>query len=316
MDYLVSVGVITFNHEKYIAQALESVMMQKTRFKFEVIVGEDCSTDNTRAIVRKYECRYPEIIKPIYQAKNVGALRNLFEFTFPQCKGKFLAYLEGDDYWTDPYKLQRQVDFLEANPDYGLIYSKARVFIQNKGKFGGYLGIKKESFCELLLGDTIPTLTICIRRDLMTQYYKEIKDELGNWKKSDFPIWLNFAYYSKIRFEDNVTAVYRVLDSSASHFRDFTGKAAFHLDTYNIAIHYFRKFNCNDLNLYESIIEKYMWGVFSFWCELNTPQLKGQIENEIKNIRHRRSLRITLMRLALKYPVLRFFFIYYYRMRN
>ncbi len=114
---LVSVGIITYNHEKYIRQCLEGVMMQKTNFPFEVIIGEDCSTDNTRSIIQEFEAKYPGIIKPIYHEKNVGGARNAYEFCYAHVKGKYIAMCEGDDYWTDPYKLQKQVDFLEQNPD-------------------------------------------------------------------------------------------------------------------------------------------------------------------------------------------------------
>lgn len=115
---LVSVWMITYNHEKFLAEALDSVLMQKTNFPFEIVIGEDCSTDGTRAILKDYESKYPNIIKPIYQEKNVGAMRNAYEFALPQCKGKYIACLEGDDYWTDPLKLQKQIDFLESNSEF------------------------------------------------------------------------------------------------------------------------------------------------------------------------------------------------------
>lgn len=315
-EYLASVAIITYNHEKYIARAIESVLMQKTNFIYEIIIGEDCSPDKTREIIEGYEAKYQGRIRAIYQESNVGPQRNLFEFTFPQTKGKYLAYLEGDDYWIDPYKLQRQVDFLEANPEYGLIYSRARAYLQKNNRFVGYLGARIESLPELLLRDTIPTLTICIRKDLMVQCLGEIRNELKNWKKTDFPIWLHFAYYSKLKFEDTVTAVYRILPSSASHFRSFSVKAAYHFDTYNIATYYYRKFKCNDTDLYEAIIERYMWDLFSYWCELNDHELKDRIENEIKKIRNRKTRKLGLMRLVFRYPALRLVFVCYYRIRN
>ena len=121
-DVLVSVFMITYNHENFIRQSLESVMFQKVNFRFEVVIGEDNSTDNTRSIVREYEARYPDIIKPIYHDVNVGGVRNAYEFCFPRLTGKYIACLEGDDYWTDPDKLQKQVDFLENNPGYSFCY--------------------------------------------------------------------------------------------------------------------------------------------------------------------------------------------------
>lgn len=119
---LVSIAIITYNHEKYIRQCLEGVMMQKTDFVFDVIVGEDCSTDGTRAVIREFEKKYPGIIKPIYHEKNVGAQRNAYEFCLPALKGKYIALCEGDDFWTDPNKLQKQVSFLEKNTNNILCY--------------------------------------------------------------------------------------------------------------------------------------------------------------------------------------------------
>jgi glycosyltransferase involved in cell wall biosynthesis len=101
-------------------------MMQQTSFAFDVIIGEDCSTDDTRSIVREFEQKYPGIIKPIYHEKNVGAQRNAYEFCWPQLTGKYIAVCEGDDYWTDPHKLQKQVDFLEANEDFVLCFHEVR----------------------------------------------------------------------------------------------------------------------------------------------------------------------------------------------
>lgn len=114
---VVSVCMITYNHESYICEAIEGVLMQKTSFPIELIIGEDCSTDNTRKIVREYEERYPEIIKAQYPEKNRGMINN-FLTVLQSASGKYIAYCEGDDYWTDPFKLQKQVDFLEENKKY------------------------------------------------------------------------------------------------------------------------------------------------------------------------------------------------------
>lgn len=123
---VVSVCVITYNHEPYLAQCLDSLVMQQAYFPFEVVVGEDCSSDRTRGILREYEQRYPQIIRPIYHEKNVGAARNLFAHALPGAKGKYIAICDGDDYWTDPLKLQKQVDFLEAHPDCVLSFHRVR----------------------------------------------------------------------------------------------------------------------------------------------------------------------------------------------
>lgn len=116
-EIAVSVICVTYNHEKYIRQALESIVMQKTKFAFEVLVGEDCSTDGTRAVLKEYEAKYPDIFHMYYRDVNMGATKNEYEL-FMAAKGIYIAALELDDIWTDEYKLQKQYDFLEAHPEY------------------------------------------------------------------------------------------------------------------------------------------------------------------------------------------------------
>ena len=117
---LVSIRCITYNHGKYIRDALEGFIMQKTNFKFEAIVHDDASTDNTAIIIQEYAKKYPDIIKPIFETENQYSKHDgsLTRIMYAACKGKYIAYCEGDDFWTDPYKLQKQVDFLENHPDY------------------------------------------------------------------------------------------------------------------------------------------------------------------------------------------------------
>lgn len=119
---LVSICCATFNQERFISQAIESFLSQKTSFKFEIIIHDDASTDGTASIVKKYEQEHPNLIKAIYQTENQYSkgIKPWPNFVFPIARGKYIALCEGDDYWTDPYKLQKQVDFLEANPEYNL----------------------------------------------------------------------------------------------------------------------------------------------------------------------------------------------------
>lgn len=118
MNPKLSVCFITYNHEPYLRQSLDSVLAQKTDFPFEIVVGEDCSTDNTRAILLEYKEKYPDKIKLLFREKNLGCpTLNVYQ-TSMECRGDYIAYLEGDDYWTDDNKLQKQVDFLDAHNDY------------------------------------------------------------------------------------------------------------------------------------------------------------------------------------------------------
>lgn len=117
-DIQVSVCIVTYNHEEFIADCLESLLSQKTNFKFEIIIGEDCSTDNTRAIIQNYANQYPELIIPLFYEKNVGAVENIKQ-VYKKAKGKYIAHLDGDDLAL-PNKLQKQFDILERNPSYNI----------------------------------------------------------------------------------------------------------------------------------------------------------------------------------------------------
>lgn len=128
MEALVSILCLTYNHEAYIRRALESFVMQKTDFPFEVIVHDDASTDGTAAIIREFEQRYPDIIRPVYQNENQYSKPDtpiIQTFMLPLAKGRYFAFCEGDDAFTDPLKLQRQADFMEQNPDYVMCVHRA-----------------------------------------------------------------------------------------------------------------------------------------------------------------------------------------------
>ena len=130
MDHpLLSVCIITYNHKAFIREAIEGVLMQKVNFSIEIIIADDFSTDGTREIIIEYQQKHPDLIKLILQQKNIGAGPNWMELISTP-KSKYIAYFEGDDYWTDPRKLQKQVDFLEANEDF--IFCGHDVAIKNE----------------------------------------------------------------------------------------------------------------------------------------------------------------------------------------
>lgn len=131
---LVSISCVTYNQAPYIKECLDSFLMQQTDFAFEILINDDASTDGTREIIEEYASKYPEIIFPLYQSENQyskGVRGMMLRFNFPRCRGKYIALCEGDDYWTDPLKLQKQVDFLEKNEDVNLCFHRANLF-QNK----------------------------------------------------------------------------------------------------------------------------------------------------------------------------------------
>lgn len=135
---LVSIDCSTYNHEQYISQALNGFLKQKTNFHFEIIVHDDASTDNTAKIIKKYQSQFPYLFRCIYQSENQYSKneKNIWgDITFPLARGKYIALCEGDDYWTDPFKLQKQVDFLENNKDYSICFHRYKILDQESQIF-------------------------------------------------------------------------------------------------------------------------------------------------------------------------------------
>lgn len=185
---LVSVFIITYNHEKYIGETIESIVSQKVNFDFEIVIGEDSSKDNTRAICEKYAAKYPNIIKLLPSDRNYGPMGNTIR-TLNACDGKYIAMCEGDDYWADPYKLQKQVDFLESHPDFSICFSQVEI----KDELGWnwpdekyFPEIRKEDFTieDFILSEMniIPTPTILFRnilpRPLPAFFEKQIAGDM------------------------------------------------------------------------------------------------------------------------------------------
>jgi glycosyltransferase involved in cell wall biosynthesis len=208
MPPLVSICLITYNHEKYIREAIDSVLMQKTEFPFELLIGEDCSTDGTRQIVFEYQSRHPELIKVITDEHNVGAQANVMR-VLQASSSKYIAALEGDDYWTDPYKLQKQVSFLENNPDYAICCHQVEELSDN--------GVKELSVLQR--SDSEETYTIA---DLATGplmhtpsvvYRKNHTRHLPGWFQrspvGDYVLYMLEAQHGKIKYFPQPMAVYR-----------------------------------------------------------------------------------------------------------
>lgn len=170
---VVSICSITYNHAPYIRQCLDGFLMQKTNFPFEIIINDDCSTDGTTEIIKEYAEKYPDLIKPIFHEENQykKGVRGMFvKYVFPKAQGKYLALCEGDDYWIDPQKLQKQVDFLEAHPDYLLCGTNGLILWDNGTNAPEYFN-RNFTSRELMPEDVIgkwpfPTASLMCRREL------------------------------------------------------------------------------------------------------------------------------------------------------
>ena len=245
-DILVSISCATYNHESYIRQCLEGFVIQKTNFEFEILIHDDASTDRTAAIIREYVDKYPNLIKPIFQTENQYSKGVPISQTYnwPRARGKYIALCEGDDYWTDPYKLQKQVDFLEANPEYSMCYTNILRYNQKKDFFDDWI-LSDENVItidDLMLYNRVHTLTVLCRKDLLLRYNQEISFLLPKLPMGDYPMWLWMSLQGPIYYFQEKMGVYRVLENSASHIKDNFKRYKFHLAGYNLRLFFNKKY--------------------------------------------------------------------------
>ena len=142
---MVSVSMVTYNHQKYLRQAIEGVLMQRTTFPVQLVIGEDCSTDGTLDICIEYKNKYPEQIKLVSHTQNVGSKQNAID-TINACEGKYIAICDGDDYWIDKNKLQRQISFLETHPEFSICCHRAQVLNEKNRTIKTPKALKQDIF--------------------------------------------------------------------------------------------------------------------------------------------------------------------------
>lgn len=210
---LVNVLFITYNHSKFVAQALDSVLGQKTNFDFKIIIGDDCSNDGTREIVNEYAKNNPDKIVLSNPQKNLGPSKNYIQL-FDKCaSSKYMAYLEGDDYWTDNLKLQKQVDFMENNPDYTICFHNVDLLsVNEKGEnvFEPYNKFTKDyfTFNDLIYGNPVATGSCLFRNSVFTsEVFKSIEPY-------DDVFHLLYLENGKAKFLDEKMGVYRMHSGS------------------------------------------------------------------------------------------------------
>jgi len=199
--------MITYNQEKTIAQAIESVLTQEVNFEYEIVVGEDCSTDNTRDIVIQYQKRYPDKFHVLLNERNLGAIRNDAQ-VYKACQGNYIAGLEGDDYWTSPHKLQKQAEFLDKNPKCsGCFHRIWEVFEDGHKELSLVPSVPRNYFTVdyLLPGGIIPTGAFMYRNGLW--------DDFPDWYYEsgigDYEQFIFTAQHGYIGYIDEVLGAYR-----------------------------------------------------------------------------------------------------------
>ncbi len=200
--------MLTYNQEDFIGQTIESVLAQKTNFNYQLVIGEDLSSDSTRAICEKYANQFPDKIKLLPSLERLGLINNFIR-TIKECDGKYIAVLDGDDYWTDPFKLQKQFDFLESHPDYSIVYTGLRnLFPSGEVQEKRWPEIKGPlTFDDLIFGNFIPSVTAFYCNK---QFTVEIPSWTDQFPYGDWPIYLWLTRNGdKIGYIDEITGVYR-----------------------------------------------------------------------------------------------------------
>ncbi len=240
----------TYNHEKYISQAIESFLNQKVEFEIELLINDDCSTDSTLSIAESYEKKYPSLIKIFKQEENHGLLY-AYKVLTQNASGKYLAILESDDYYTDNYKLQKQVDFLEQNPDFGLIGSD---FIKVDGDNNiletthkdFHTQLNNDWYSHFLLVQELGAVTVCFSKELFDKYC-DIDDYIDkNFKTFDYPVWLSISKHSKCKYLNEVTAAYRIIPTSISNNASFEKRINFQDSVSDIQEYIIQKYGYGD----------------------------------------------------------------------
>ena len=204
----VSVLMITYNHEKFIGEALDSVLMQCMDFDYEIVVGEDCSTDRTREIIAEYEKKHPQKIRLLPSSQNLGMLRNYVR-TFKACKGEYIAVLDGDDYWNSPYKLKKQVDFLDAHLECSVCFHKVKILYDERGKtfdMGPPYEKIKYSLEDLVASNFIANCSVMYRAGLITSF----PDWWYSVEMTDWTTHILHAECGDVGYINEVMSVYRV----------------------------------------------------------------------------------------------------------
>ncbi|MBA5628395.1 glycosyltransferase [Moheibacter lacus] len=209
-NLMVSICSITYNHAPYIRECLDGFLMQKCDFEYEVLIHDDASTDGTAKIIKEYQEKYPHIIKPIFQTENQwskGVRTIQSTYNFSRAQGKYIAMCEGDDYWTDPLKLQKQVDFLEANPNFSISFHRAMRITPDGEKINEFpsLNLKsKLSTEDLALNNFIPNLSVIFRKT-------EIDTKLlQNMPLGDYAMHMANSRLGFIHYHKEVMAAYRI----------------------------------------------------------------------------------------------------------
>lgn len=280
---LVSICTITYNHEKFIEESINSFLRQETNFPFEIVIGEDCSSDNTKAIIQNYMLNYPNIIKLVSSSKNVG-MQNNVRRTIQACKGKYIALCEGDDYWTDIKKLQIQKDFLDANKEYVLSFHDVVAF-KDKTILPHYIGGAKRDLLQNDLKQMVAlnTLTVMFRNVII-----DFPVEFSLSKYGDLFLWTLLSKYGKGKYLKTIEpAMYRLHEGGAHSLVSDKKKYDNLLISYSCIFSYYDRLDDKEMKMYlrSKIIEMITRrDGFKYVFKYSAKSFASSIKHQVKNL--------------------------------
>lgn len=291
-NILVSVVCDVYNHEPYLRQCFDGFVMQKTNFKFEVLVHDDASTDKSAEIIIEYTNKYPDIFKPIIQKENqyskgVGIWKT---YQFPRVKGKYVAFCEGDDYWTDPLKLQSQVDCLEKDKTFSCCFSSVRWVDKSGIKLAGTFPPRQTSFClgtitlEVFLKEdfakgkwSIQLSGFMVRAEVDKTFRRMLKGPLKKYPFGDYPLFITAFLLGNCYFIGEEMSCYRVMSGGYnSQMQANISKAVENQNKIKAAMVDIDNYTKGK---YHSCFQKNM-----LWCDLNIFYMKNKKVSKLRNL--------------------------------
>ena len=282
---LVSIVCVTYNHAAYIRDALDGFLMQKTNFSYEICLGEDESIDETKDICREYQKKNPGKIRLFERSRenvifvdNKATGRFNFIETLKESRGKYIAICDGDDYWTDPYKLQKQIDFLEENEKYDMVHTnyktlQDKIIKDNPDKASTVKDVKS----QLLIKNFISTLTVCVKKSVLFEALPIINNQ---YQAGDLALWMQISQKSKIGHLKDKTGVYRISNNTRSNFKTTDDQLLFLRSGFKIKFDFIDKYKY-DQETIDKVNHRWCRILFKFYIKLEDDNIRSELNNFI-----------------------------------
>jgi glycosyltransferase involved in cell wall biosynthesis len=306
-EILVDILMPTYNHEKFIVQAIQSVLAQECTFKYRLIIGEDCSTDGTLKICEQYASEHTDKILLLKNSNNLGLAAN-YKSLFDVSSARYIAILEGDDYWIEKQKLQKQIDLLETHSDFGMIHTNYYSLYENGRMNVGHLGDRKASLSGNVIGPSqtveinINPLTTCFRAILAKENVDFDFIIKNNLLTVDIFLWAEICRRTKILYLDEVTGVYRIHSDALTASFNIASEERFNR-TSLISVNYLMDKYNTPKDIKEAVSSKIKINLIYCYLLANKPD---KAKYELTNVKRITTFRDKIICLAAKYRLMNF----------